>query len=83
MLELAGCDMVLGVQWLQTLGTIPWNFKKLTMPFTFEGQNISLTGLASTQWLEESTCREMDKLKRNEVVLQLIGEDELTWGQHP
>lgn len=56
-------------------------FQEVNHAITFEGQNISLTGLASTQWLEESTCREMDKLKRKEMVLQLIGEDELTWEQ--
>lgn len=37
-LELAGCDMVLGEQWLQTLGTISWNFKKLTMPLPLKGR---------------------------------------------
>ncbi|KAF9660791.1 hypothetical protein SADUNF_Sadunf19G0000400 [Salix dunnii] len=32
-LPLGGCDIVLGVQWLQTFGSILWDFKKLTMKF--------------------------------------------------
>lgn len=32
-LILAGCDMVLEVQWLRELGPILWNSKELTMQF--------------------------------------------------
>ena len=32
-LFLRGCDMVLGIQWLITLGPILWDFKALTMQF--------------------------------------------------
>lgn len=31
---LACCDMVLGIQWLLSLGSILWNFRDLTMEFT-------------------------------------------------
>jgi hypothetical protein len=34
MIILAGCDNVLGIQWLVTLGPIICNFKVLTMEFT-------------------------------------------------
>ena len=34
-LPLGGCDVVLGVQWLRTLGPILWDFEKLTMKFWY------------------------------------------------
>lgn len=37
--------MVLGVAWLQTLGTILWNFQELSMQFVNVGQKIMLKGL--------------------------------------
>ena len=43
-IPLKGCDMVLGVQWLITLGPILWNFKKLTMQFTWEHQHVIWRG---------------------------------------
>lgn len=41
-LPLAGCEAVLGVQWLQQLGPIHWDFSKLTMSFCFQGQQQTL-----------------------------------------
>ena len=34
---LGGCDMVLGIQWLSSLGTISWDFKYLHMEFMLKG----------------------------------------------
>ena len=36
--------MVLGVQWLQCLGPIIWDFKDLEMTFTFNGKRHVLRG---------------------------------------
>ena len=35
-LPLLGCDIVLGVEWLQTLGPILWDFNVLEMEFHIE-----------------------------------------------
>jgi hypothetical protein len=37
-IDMGGCDIVLGVEWLRTLGPILMDFKELTMQFTQEGQ---------------------------------------------
>jgi len=41
---LGSCDMILGVQWLSTLGSIPWNFENLTMEFSYKGRRHLLQG---------------------------------------
>jgi len=41
-----GADVVLGVQWLQSLGTIAFNFQELFMKFSSEGKEIELRGFA-------------------------------------
>ncbi|GKD04533.1 retrotransposon-related protein, partial [Tanacetum coccineum] len=43
-LPLGGCDMVLGIQWLSTLGNILFNFKELKMEFKYEGRRVVLRG---------------------------------------
>ena len=37
-LHLGGCAVVLGTQWISTLGAIIWNFKLLTMRFCYLGK---------------------------------------------
>ena len=37
-IPMGGADVVLGVQWLQSLGTIAFNFQKLFMKFLWEGK---------------------------------------------
>ena len=46
-LPLKGCDMVLGVQWLKSLGPIIWDFNTLTMQFSISNQWITLHGIAA------------------------------------
>ena len=44
-LPLGGCDVVLGTQWLHTLGPILWDFAKLWMQFSINGTKHTLRGL--------------------------------------
>ncbi|VFR01427.1 unnamed protein product [Cuscuta campestris] len=43
-LEIHGPDIVLGVQWLQTLGTVSHDYSQLTMEFTWKGSPVLLRG---------------------------------------
>ncbi|KAI4303882.1 hypothetical protein MLD38_039466 [Melastoma candidum] len=43
-IPLAGCEMVLGVQWLANLGDITWNFQSAHMRFQRAGRLITLRG---------------------------------------
>jgi len=47
LISLGSCDMVLGVQWLSQLGTVRWNFKKLQLEYTYQGQDHVLRGIRS------------------------------------
>jgi len=48
LLPLGYCNMVLGIEWLITLGNITWNFDKLTMEFTTQGRRNVLRDNSST-----------------------------------
>ena len=43
---MGGANVVLGVQWLQSLGTTAFNFQELFMKFYVEGKEIELRGIA-------------------------------------
>lgn len=48
LLTLGGCDAVLGIQWLQTLGPILWDFDRLFMEFSYIGQKCTLQGISNS-----------------------------------
>lgn len=45
LLPLKGCGIVLGIQWLLTIGSITWNFNSLMMQFTQEEELCTLKGI--------------------------------------
>jgi hypothetical protein len=48
LLPFGGCDIVLGVEWLKTLGPILWDFSLLTMQYSQGSNKIILHGLTPT-----------------------------------
>ena len=45
LISLGECDMVLGIQWLRTLGQINWDIEKLLMKFFINKESFSLKGI--------------------------------------
>lgn len=76
-LSLAGCDVVLGVQWLETLGPIMWYFSNLHMAFQWEGSHVSLMGLKSTRtsFVEGNKMELSSFTKGKAILLQLISNE--------
>lgn len=67
-IPLGNCDMVLGVQWLETLSPITWNFKTLEMSFTMGKHKVVLKGIQQGSLREVKTVK---WLKRKEEQAQL------------
>ena len=44
-MPMGGVDVVLGIQWLQSLGTVDFNFQELFMKFSLEGKENELRGI--------------------------------------
>jgi hypothetical protein len=58
-IDMGGCDIVIGVEWLCTLGPILMDFKDLTMQFQQEGQRCQFQGLtAGSPKIISSHCME-------------------------
>jgi len=53
LIPLGSCEMVLGIQWLTSLGPILWDFEKLRMEFQKEGRRIVLRGTqkSEVEWM--------------------------------
>ncbi|XP_074265326.1 uncharacterized protein LOC141587757 [Silene latifolia] len=53
LVPLGTCDMVLGVQWLSSLGPVLWDFKQLRMQFQYKGKKHVLRGgkRAGVDWV--------------------------------
>ena len=43
-LPVGGCEVVLGMQWLSTIGDVKWNFAELKMEFVHRGNKVALRG---------------------------------------
>jgi hypothetical protein len=60
-IDMGGCDIVLGADWLRTLGPILMDFKDLTMQFDQEGHQYKFQGI-TTGSLEIISSHRMETL---------------------
>ncbi|KAA8519438.1 hypothetical protein F0562_013687 [Nyssa sinensis] len=67
-LSLSGLDLVLGIQWLEMLGSVVCNWKQSTMEFIWDNQVCKLQGIGE-QAIQEATLKEITKDCRRDHAL--------------
>ena len=70
-LQLGGCDMVLGIQWLSSLGPIMWDFSSLKMEFNQGEKRILIQGMGLESSEVDCSPSFVQELKRAEMGLVL------------
>lgn len=70
-LPISGADIVLGIQWLKTLGPIITDYEALTMQFASKGQLVELWADAPTQPMNVST-QEIKNLLQTQAASSLF-----------
>jgi hypothetical protein len=70
---MGGCDIVLGVDWLRTLGPILMDFKDLTMQFDQEGHQYKFQGITagSPEIISSHRMEKLLKKGHSSVITQL------------
>lgn len=68
------CDAGLGIQWLLNLGSILWDFAKLTMSFQFNEKSVQLKCLVSptTDMVDNQEISSVMKGSLKDIWLQLM-----------
>lgn len=71
LIPLGGCDMVLGVQWLQSLGPISWDFKTLEMGFVYKKKKVLLHGIKAGS-VREVKAVKLNKKRESQAQISMI-----------
>jgi hypothetical protein len=66
-LPLSGAELVLGVQWLKTLGPIVTDYEKLTMSFSKDGETVHLAGVPKPG-PEEANLHQLHRLVETHAI---------------
>jgi hypothetical protein len=76
-IQMGGVDIVLGVQWLQSLGTMAFNFQDPFMRFSSEGKEIELRGMQGkpSNVISSNNMTKLLKKGHNGIIAQLISID--------
>jgi hypothetical protein len=72
-IDMGGCDIVLGAEWLRTLGPILMDFKELTMQFDQEGQQYKFQGIivSSPEIISSHRMEKLLKKGHSGIISQL------------
>jgi len=70
-IPLGNCDVVLGVQWLVTLGDITWNLQKLEMSFVAGHKKVLLHGIKPGS-VREVKALKFNKKQESQVQISMI-----------
>jgi hypothetical protein len=73
-IDMGSCDIVLGAEWLRTLGPIIMDFKELTMQFDEEGQQYKFQGITtgSPEIISSHCMEKMLKKGHSGIISQLL-----------
>jgi hypothetical protein len=76
-IPMCGVDVVLGVQWLQSLGTVAFNFQELFMKFSLERKEFELRGIIGkpSKMLSSNGMTKLLKKGHQGVIVQLCSLD--------
>ena len=76
-IPMGGVDVILGVQWLQSLGTIAFNFQEIFMKFYAEGKEVELRGTVGKlgRIISSNGMTKLLKKEQRGVIAQLCSLD--------
>jgi hypothetical protein len=76
-IQMGGVDVVLGVQWLQSLGTMTLNFQVLFMRFSLEGKEIEIRSIQGkpSKVIISNSMKKLLKKRHCGVIAQLCSLD--------
>ena len=79
LLPLQGCDIVLGIQWLKSLGPIQWDFNTLSMRFKVQDLDVCFRGLqgGAIHVASKNQMSKLSKASSKGVLTMLISESSL------
>lgn len=81
LIPLQGCDVVLGVQWLATLGPITWEFNKLEMGFMWENKKVLLHGIREGS-VRDMKAKKLNKLQDDRIQISMICVNDVENGEY-
>jgi hypothetical protein len=78
---MGGIDVVLGIQWLQSLGIVALNFREIFMRFSLDGKEIELTSIQGkpSKLLISNSMAKLLKNGHDGVIAQFFSLDVQTY----